>query len=201
MFDSQDKFMPITDDQIIAAILAHEGSAYTNDPADAGGPTKWGITLADLQDWHRDKTITAADVQSLTVTDAQAIYRMKYLHPFDQLIGQLIRANVIDMGVNAGVQRATKMLQELVGCTVDGWIGGETIKALTPFDPDELNTMYVGFRLQYYEDLIIRKPTQIKWRNGWRNRALSYLTPISKKIPPPTLQASQSMARASNVII
>ena len=31
-------------------VLVHEGGArYTNHPKDPGGPTKWGISLADVQ--------------------------------------------------------------------------------------------------------------------------------------------------------
>ena len=36
----------MTDDDIIDGIIRREGSTYTNDPADPGGPTKYGITLA-----------------------------------------------------------------------------------------------------------------------------------------------------------
>jgi lysozyme family protein len=185
----------LTDDQIIASILVHEGCEYTNDPADAGGPTRWGITLGDLQEWHRGQVITAADVKALTVVEAEAIYRMKYLRPFDRLTG-VLRVNVIDMGVNAGIQRATKILQELLGVAVDGWVGNETIRGLTKFDADTLNMMYVAGRLLFYEDLIVRKPINAKWRGGWRARALSYLVPITAKIPTPPANAALLMARA-----
>jgi lysozyme family protein len=183
----------MTDDQIIAAILLHEGSAYTNDPADAGGPTKWGITLAELQEWHRGRTITAADVAALTREEAEAIYQMKYLRPFDSLPDPL-RVNVIDMGVNAGIQRATLLLQELVGATVDGWVGPETARLTVAFA--SVNTSYVAVRLLFYEDLIVRKPTNRKWRRGWRARALSFLTPIPRALAAPTARQSALMAKA-----
>jgi lysozyme family protein len=182
----------MTDDQIIASILLHEGSEYTNDPADAGGPTKWGITLGDLQEWHRDQIITPNDVRVLTVDEAEAIYRTKYIRPFDRLTG-VLRSNVIDMGVNAGVQRATKILQELIGVTVDGWLGDETIRGITKFDSEVLNSFYVAARIMFYEDLILRKPSNIKWRNGWRLRALSYLTPLDRRQPGSAI----TMARAN----
>lgn len=183
----------ITDAQIIAGILVHEGSAYTNDPADAGGPTRFGITLVNLSSW-RGRPCTAADVQRLTPAEAEAIYRAQYLRPFDRL-GDPLRVNVIDMGVNAGVGRATRLLQQMVGATVDGWIGPETITRITR--TVDWTDLYVGFRLAFYEDLIVRKPTNLKWRPGWRRRALSFLQPFPARISAPTTAASVAMARAA----
>jgi lysozyme family protein len=188
--------MPLSDDQIIATILQHEGSAYTNDPADAGGPTKWGITLVDLQEWRRDRTLSATDVQTLTINEAEAIYRMKYIRPFDALPHETLRANVIDMGVNAGVRVGGTLLQELVGADVDGWIGPQTVKLAAGFSSDTLNTFYVAARLVFYEDLIQRRPTNIKWRRGWRVRALSFLSPIPRFPTAPRADAGTQMARA-----
>lgn len=37
-----------TIDDIISDIIRAEGTAYTNDPRDSGGPTKYGITQAAL---------------------------------------------------------------------------------------------------------------------------------------------------------
>src|SRR4051794_40927275 len=166
------------DEQVIATILLHEGSTYTNDPADAGGPTKFGITLAELTAW-RGHLCTADDVRNLSRDEAAAIYRARYIRPFDTLTDPL-RINVIDFGVNAGVRRATFALQEMVGATVDGWIGAQTLKAITT--RTDWNDLYVGFRLAFYEGLILAKPTQIKFRNGWRFRAFSFLSTQPKTL-------------------
>lgn len=188
------------DDRIIAVILSHEGSVYTNDPADAGGPTRWGITLANLSSW-RGHSCTANDVRTLTRDEAAAIYRAQYIRPFDQLATSSLRVNVIDMGVNAGVRRATMLLQQMVGVTVDAWLGPETVGALAPLDLTIWNTVYVGLRLAYYEDLIRTKPRNVKWRRGWRIRALSFLAPLPTKIPAPAPAVSARMARAALTLV
>ncbi len=164
------------EDEIIAMILAHEGSIFTNDPADAGGPTRWGITQAVLANW-RGRPVSIDEVRNLTRDEAEAIYRSLYIRPFDILPQSPLRVNVIDMGVNAGIRRAAMLLQQMVGASVDGWIGGETLRKLQamPYIHLDLNIMYAGFRLSFYEDLIISKPVNIKWRGGWRNRALSFV--------------------------
>ena len=56
--------------EIIDDVLEAEGSKYTNDPADPGGPTRWGITLKTLRRWRQSggrrggHQVTAADVRA-----------------------------------------------------------------------------------------------------------------------------------------
>lgn len=185
----------LTDQQILNLILQHEGSAFTNDPKDSGGPTKWGITQAVLSAW-KGRSASVQEVRDLSRTEAEAIYRALYLSPFVALADPL-RIVVIDMGVNAGVRKATVLLQQMVGATVDGWIGPETIKLSTLNDPELWNSVYVGMRLAFYEDLILAQPKNMKWRNGWRNRALSFLIPLSKKTAVPSASQSFVMAKAA----
>ena len=64
----------------IGKILQHEGSRYTNHPADRGGPTKHGITLGVLKRYRKGRT-TAEDVKKLTVDEAKEIYKAKYWNP------------------------------------------------------------------------------------------------------------------------
>jgi lysozyme family protein len=189
-----------TDDQIINMILQHEGSAYTNHPLDAGGPTRWGITQAVLAAW-RGHAVTPDDVKNLTRDEADAIYRAQHLRPFDGLRDvDDLRVNVIDMSVHAGVRRAILLLQELVGAVVDGWVGPETIGKAHDLPEGSASPLYTGFRLSFYEGLIVAKPAQKIWRTGWRNRALSFITPAATKAAP-TAAASRQMAKAAPLLM
>lgn len=158
-----------TDADIVELILVAEGSAYTNDPADAGGPTRHGITLPVLSLWLGRKA-TVADVQSLSAETARQIYRALFVAPFATLPDPL-RVNVIDFGVNAGQTAAVRLLQQVVGATVDGKLGPQT---RTLAHERAWSPLYVGARIAFYENLILRKPINAKWRRGWRNRALSF---------------------------
>lgn len=173
-----------TDYEIVRMILLHEGidGEYTNDILDAGGPTRWGITIPVLAQ-HRGVPVTAHDIQNLSREEAESIYIARFIHPFADIADPL-RANVIDMGVNAGQRRATILLQQCMGAGVDGIVGTET-RVLS--HRREWNDLYVGTRLAYYERLIENSPSQMKWRRGWRNRALSF---DSKKATPRTLYTS-----------
>jgi lysozyme family protein len=158
------------DDDILIMIIAAEGSTYTNDPLDPGGPTKFGITLRMLQRWRKGG-VTAKDVEALSRAEAEAIYRAWFIRPFAELPDGL-RQNVIDMGVNAGDGRAIRLCQQLIGADVDGTLGPQTV-ALSKIR--DWNDGYSVMRIAFYERLIEKNPTQIKWRRGWRNRALRFM--------------------------
>ena len=59
---------------VYGALLSEGG--YSNDPRDPGGPTNWGITLADARvHWKPD---AAADVRTMPRSVAEAIYKAEY---------------------------------------------------------------------------------------------------------------------------
>jgi lysozyme family protein len=169
---------PSTDHEIVAMILAHEGGIYTNHPADRGGPTKWGITIPVLSAF-RGWDATVFDIQTLTRDEAAEIYTLKFIRPFDGL-ALPVRSNVIDMGVNAGTYRAAILLQQAMGVDVDGKVGPKTRSATFARD---WNSIYVGFRLAFYEDLIRANASQGAFRRGWRSRALSFYDAPRLRVP------------------
>ena len=57
--------------------LAQEGG-YVDDPADPGGATNMGITLATFQHWDHDPMLGPAYVPGMTRQTAAAIYRALY---------------------------------------------------------------------------------------------------------------------------
>lgn len=167
----------ITDNEIIEMILRHEGGTYTNDPVDAGGPTKWGITMPVMSKFL-GRPATIADIKNLDRVTAGLIYRMQFVAPFSGLPDPL-RVNVVDMGVNAGQHRAIVLLQQTIGAGVDGKIGPQTIRLA---QSRQWNHVYMGVRLGFYEDLVVARPSQIRFRNGWRNRALSFDDTVVKRL-------------------
>lgn len=96
-------------------LKVHEGSKYTNDPDDPGGPTKYGITLIDYR-LYVNKRGRARDVARLTWSMAKQIYKKKY---WDRCRCDELPAGidycVFDYGVNSGTGRSRKVLRKLVG--------------------------------------------------------------------------------------
>jgi lysozyme family protein len=112
----------------LSATLQFEGG-YVNHPADPGGATNMGITQRVLADW-RGRSVTAADVKALTRAEAAGIYRRLYWEMVncDSLPAGVDLA-VFDYAVNSGVGRASRALQKVVGATVDGIVGRDTVAA------------------------------------------------------------------------
>ena len=144
----------MTDDQIIDEILRREGG-YVDHPADPGGPTRYGITLATLADWRRTPQ-TAADVQALTEADAREIYRARYLAPFDDLT--ILKPHAVDIAVNSGVTTARAMVARAM-----------QQRRRSPA------TQLVVERLRHYARLVKEKPAKAVFLEGWINRALDFL--------------------------
>ena len=60
----------------LALVLRHEGG-YSNHPADKGGPTMKGVTLATYRAFVK-KNGTVADLKKITVEELQTVYRQEY---------------------------------------------------------------------------------------------------------------------------
>jgi lysozyme family protein len=114
-------------------LIGSEGG-YGNDPLDLGGPTKYGVTIADLRDWRHDQTLTANDVKLLPLSEAKDIFKARYwdLCKGNELPDGLDYA-VTDYAYNSGNGRAVKALQtqlgELYTGRVDGVMGPRSIAA------------------------------------------------------------------------
>ena len=155
--------------QCLAVVFAEEGG-YTNDPNDSGGPTNFGITLADLKEWRKNPDLTAEDVKTMTRAEAQEIYRSEYWNPMQ--CGDLpngVDLEVFDFGVNAGVRGAVKTLQTVVGVTADGSIGPITLAATKAGDPHAIIQNFSARRLDFYRGLA-KFPV---FGAGWTNRTNS----------------------------
>ncbi len=63
-----------------------------------------------------------------------------------------------------------KIPQRILGVKDDGIVGPVTIRAVNDTDPQKLFSEILNARKRYYNDLVIQKPSQKKFLNGWMNR-------------------------------
>lgn len=157
-------------------IIRREGSSYTNDPHDRGGPTKFGITQATLS-WHRGYPVTPDDVKNLTLEEAKAIYRKRYISGpgFDKLPDGVLQSNLVDFGVMSGPHLATVHLQEILSVPADGVLGPQTLGALQQADLHQVNKQLVTRRCLMAARLCKKDPSQLRFLTGWLQRFLSFL--------------------------
>lgn len=119
---------------VLPYVFEEEGG-YVNHPADPGGHTNMGITLATLSAWMGTKA-SAADIRNLSQKTAADIYKKNY---WDKIAGDVLPAGidyaVFDFAINSGPARAAKALQKIAGTSQDGLIGDQTLSALNLRDP------------------------------------------------------------------
>ena len=157
-------------DQAFDALIGFEGG-YSNNPADPGGATNWGVTQkvanangysGDMRDYSRD--------------DAKAVYKAKYWDAVqaDQLPDAL-RYSVFDAAVNSGVHQAIQWLQQAVKVGDDGVIGPMTLSAVQGADGGRLASAFNGERLDFMTNL----PTWQVFGKGWARRVAANLKGVA----------------------
>ena len=161
---------------IITEILGREGSKYTNDPADKGGPTKFGITQKTLSD-YRGQPVTPEEVARLTEPEARSIYFQLFVRGpgFQKIIDEQLMALAVDCAVNHGRSRCVKWLQAIAGVTQDGVLGPMTADAINRMDARTVYRRLLAQRVRSYGRLVTDDPTQARFAAGWANRAAEFI--------------------------
>lgn len=176
-------------DRVHPLIAKWEGG-YSNDPADAGGPTNFGITQGRLSE-SRGHQVSAADVQALTYAEALQIFKRYYWTPLQcDRLPLALATMTYNTGVNSGPKRGAEFLQRVLnrqgaGLDEDGVIGDLTIKAARNC-PNIAQAVqdYSAIYEAYYRSL----GNFGTFGRGWLNR-LNDITPkalawVSEPLPP-----------------
>jgi hypothetical protein len=164
-------------DACMPFIFKAEGG-YSDNPADPGGPTNFGITLGTLRAYEGAPNLTAEDVKTLTQAVAREIYRTVYWNRMQ--CGALpagLDLEVFDFGVNSGPAESVKTLQRLVGVTQDGSVGPITLAAVREFNVGDLIGRFAQARLAFYQSL-----NMPEFEQGWATRVAQIQTAATKML-------------------
>lgn len=164
-------------EKIIPKILNNEGG-YVNALNDSGGETNFGISdardgkvdgMADLDsDGKGDVSI-----KNLKLEEATRIYKRDYWNILrcDQITSDEVALNLFDFAVNAGSVQCAKLVQRVLGAKADGVIGPATLSLINQKKELSLIKEFQKARALFYVDLVVAKPSQIKFLKGWVCRA------------------------------
>ncbi len=152
-------------DEAFQRLLGSEGG-YSNDPADSGGETMWGVT----------KRVAQANgyqgaMHDMTQDQAKAIYKPLY---WDAVCGDQLgdlAFHVFDAAVNSGPAQAVRWLQQSLGVADDGVIGPATRAAIAQADTARLARVFTGNRLDFMTGLA----TWPNFGKGWARRIANNL--------------------------
>lgn len=144
--------------------LQHEGG-YVNNPADKGGPTKYGITQKDMP---------GVDIESLTEQQAIQYYTEHYWKPnYTNICDQNIANKLFDMGVLFGVGEAAYLLQRALEFVPLRWtkiIDQWTLDQINTSQSDKLLFEYKLHLAAHAKNLAAFDTTQQIFLDGWLNR-------------------------------
>ena len=155
-----------TYDEALRRLLLHEGG-YCNHPQDPGGPTNFGITIADYRKYIKPSAC-ADDVRAMRLEEAKAIYRSKYWRALrcDELPAG-VDDSIFDYGVNSGVGRAGKVLRRVLGLPDDTRaVADDVIAEVTRRDPRAVIAAINAERLAFLRGL----RTWPVFGTGWERR-------------------------------
>ena len=149
---------------VIKETLVNEGG-YVNDPLDAGGETKFGISK---------RSYPNVDIKNLTVDDAKTIYKKDYWDKVkgDEIVSIKVAFELFDTAVNMGVRTASKLIQGCSGAYVDGIIGSQSIASINNIDEELLLLRFKISKIARYAYITTKRPTNKKYLLGWINRTL-----------------------------
>lgn len=145
--------------------LIRKEGGFVNHPADPGGATNMGITIANWKAYGKDKDndgdIDEADLRFIDRTDAFEFYQKRFWNPMNLHLfqSQDLAEIVFDHAVNAGISRAVKMLQFILHYQygrkeigMDGILGMQTLSAVNKVsDEVGLYNSFRDFRIAYYQ--------------------------------------------------
>lgn len=167
----------------IDKIIQIEGG-YVNDPADSGGETNFGITVATARRYGYQ-----GEMKNMSRQIAHDIYKAEYWEGpgFDKvaLVSEMVASKLFDIGVNSGQHRASTYLQRCLNVMnnqakywkdlkVDGKIGRVTLDALSGYYARRgsqgltvLHTALTCLQGAGYIELAERREKDEKFVYGW----------------------------------
>jgi lysozyme family protein len=150
-------------------VMQSEGG-YVWDKDDPGGETNHGVTKAAWSE-YLGRPIEDGEMKELTLEVVEPFYKSRYwdVNHCDELPAG-IDYMVFDFGVNAGIKRAAKFLQQALGQEADGSIGQGTIDACMNSDVQSLIQAFSQVKDNFYNGLVEKNPHQEKFLHGWLNR-------------------------------
>lgn len=157
-------------ESIFQGIMLKEGGV-SNDPADHGGRTQYGVSEAAHPAAWVDGKVTEAE--------AREIFLAKYvIWPKFNLIPSShshLQEQLIDFGYNSGPGCAIRKLQTLLGVKGDGVLGTVSLDALSKSDPRVINNRLATSRALMIGKLVANDVSQVKFLVGLLDRALSFI--------------------------
>lgn len=137
----------VTFDTAFDRLVGNEGG-YSNDPADPGGETMWGVTIAEARAHGY-----VGPMRDMPREWAKNFYREVFWDVLGDDAPPAVKFQVFDFAVNAGTGTAIRKLQAALGVADDGRWGPISQAALKAAELNDVLMRFAAQRLYYYTSL------------------------------------------------
>lgn len=179
--------------ELLAPYIKKWEGGFVNDPADRGGATNMGVTIATFEAYCKRKAYPRPTVERLKrLTEKEWLDILKTMF-WDKWKADAIKsqkvANILVDWVWGSGSHGILIPQKLLGVKVDGIVGEKTLEALNAQDPDKFFQTVFDARKKFLQDIttgsirryearIGRKATEAellkhtnkRFLKGWLNR-------------------------------
>lgn len=157
--------------RIMSFVLKWEGSKFTDDPADRGGPTRYGVIQERYNQYRKANKLPIQSVRFIARPEVDQIYSLYYWTPVKGwLFHPKVGAAVMDFGVNSGPSRSIKYLQWSLNHKQTGRLNDLDIQAAYAQNPLTLALDLIAKREGFLRGIVRGNPSQQKFLTGWLNR-------------------------------
>lgn len=158
----------------IDEVLNHEGSEFTDNPDDNGGPTKFGITQKDIEFYGLPSGVD--DIKSLTKEAAEEIYRKHFWQTMsmDRANSALVATVILDQAVLVGIWVAVRKIQNMIGVPADGALGEKSWNEISKYDDRVFCFNFLRQMSEYYVKVSYQR-RNVVFLEGWESRVFDLL--------------------------
>ncbi len=161
-------------DSFIRDIIHREGG-YIDHPADKGGPTKYGITIANYRHWTKNPKATSVDLSQLSTDDAVRFYRWYFAErKIDDLPLELLPL-VLDMCTLHSPEGVNTILNRVANFYDSSRPRGQVFHGLVEqFGPRTTEALVTLSRIAYFRSICNKDSSQRVFLLGWLNRCKEF---------------------------
>lgn len=159
-------------------LLGDEGTKYTNDPHDSGGPTKFGITKKTYEEFFNKENVPDSEIEFMTEWTAKQIYWAMFWIRLgcERVSNPAVTIPIFDSATLYGVGTVALITQHtlsLCGATLkfDGIIGDKSVVFLNAVAGGSFVQTFYGLIMERIETVVLKHPKDEKYRHGWTLRA------------------------------
>ncbi|MCF2708182.1 glycoside hydrolase family 108 protein [Bacteroides pyogenes] len=179
--------------ELLAPYIKKWEGGFTDNPADAGGATNMGVTIATFEAYCKRKAYPRPTVERLKrLTENEWLDILKTMF-WDRWKADLIKsqkvANILVDWVWGSGKHGIVIPQKMLGVEPDGIVGNKTLSAVNFADPDQLFEALFDARVKFLNDITnasiakferkigrkatekeLLKHTNKRFLKGWLNR-------------------------------